>query len=295
MVDAKERINQNQFFELITGEEVSWQSIIYDLIKTEQLDPWDINIGVLAQKYVETVQQLEDMDFYVSSKVLLACSLLLRLKSEFLVNSYLQSLDEALYGVKDKAHYELERIQLEEGELPILTPRTPLARHKKVTLIELMNALNKAIDTENRRIRKVIRGRQAEKATLQVLPRGEQIPLKVRVKRIFDIISAHVGAGNAHLSFSALAPAREEKLAAFVPVLHLSNEGKLYLHQKDHFEDIKMTLTMVKEELEAIEKELEKNDGSVSAEVEEEIEELEELASEIEDSDALDHSEEVEE
>lgn len=287
MVDEKERINQNQFFDLITGEEVSWQSIIYDLIKTEQLDPWDIDLGVLADKYVDTVQQLENMDFFVSSKVLLACSLLLRLKSEILINSYIQSLDEALYGAKDKVKYELERIQLEEGELPILSPRTPLARHKKVTLVELMNALNKAIDTENRRIRKEIRGRQAEKATLEVLPRGEHIPLKIRVKRLFDIVLAHLSQGNDHIRFSSLAPEREEKVAALLPVLHLSNDGKLYLRQKNHFEEIHITLKMAKEEIEEIGKELEKNDGKDSEDVEEEIEELDEL-DEVEEIDPTD-------
>ena len=153
---GEDKINQNQFFDLITGEELSWQSIIFDLIKTEQLDPWDIDLGVLADRYVEIIKQLEEADFFISSKVLLACSLLLRLKSEILINSYLQSLDDALYGHEDGKKYELERIEIDEGELPDLVPRTPMSRHKKVTLTELMNALNKAIDTENRRIKREI-------------------------------------------------------------------------------------------------------------------------------------------
>ena len=149
-----DRIDQNQFFDLITSEELSWQSIIYDLIKTEQLDPWDIDLAVLAEKYVQTIQQLEDADFFISSKVLLACSLLLRLKSEILINSYIQDLNNALYGRKDEKRYELERIEINKDELPTLTPRTPMARHRKVTLKELMSALDHAITTENRRIKK---------------------------------------------------------------------------------------------------------------------------------------------
>ena len=92
-----DRINQNQFFDLITGEELSWQAIIYDLIKTEQLDPWDIDLGILAQKYVTTIQQLEDADFFISSKILLACSLLLRLKSAYLQCSLRVSILESLW------------------------------------------------------------------------------------------------------------------------------------------------------------------------------------------------------
>jgi segregation and condensation protein A len=252
------RISQNQFFDLITGEELSWQSIIYDLIKTEQLDPWDIDIAVLAEKYVQIIQQLEDADFFVSSKVLLACSLLLRLKSEILINSYIQDLNEALYGRKEEKKIDLEEFKIEEGELPDLTPKTPLARHKKVTLTELMSALNHAINTENRRIKKEINKKQAEKSALVVLPKGTHIPLKVRVKSIFGIVDSHIKTGNNHMKFSHLAPSKEEKLASFVPVLHLSNNGKVFLRQPKHFEDIHMTLKIHDDEFKELEEELER-------------------------------------
>jgi chromatin segregation and condensation protein Rec8/ScpA/Scc1 (kleisin family) len=63
-MDKKERINQSQFYDLITGEELSWQGMIYDLIRTEQLDPWDIDIGVLADGYAEKISQLEESNFF---------------------------------------------------------------------------------------------------------------------------------------------------------------------------------------------------------------------------------------
>ena len=255
-MEKGDRINQNQFLDLITSEELSWQSVIYDLIKTEQLDPWDINLGVLAEKYVETIQQLEEADFFISSKVLLACSLLLRLKSEILINSYIQDLNDALYGRKDDKRYELERIEIDEDELPILTPRTPMARHKKVTLKELMDALNHAINTENRRIKKEIKGRQAQKSALTVMPKDNFVPLKVRIKSIFGIVNNHLDQGNDHMKFSHLAESKEEKLASFVPILHLSNNGKIFLRQQIHFEDIHMTLKIHDDELKELENEL---------------------------------------
>jgi segregation and condensation protein A len=256
-MERGDRINQNQFFNLITSEELSWQTIIYDLIKTEQLDPWDIDLTILADKYVNTIQQLEDADFFISSKVLLACSLLLRLKSEILINSYIQDLNNALYGRRDEKRYELERIEIDENELPILSPRTPIPRHKKVTLKELMAALNKAIDTENRRIKKEIKGKQAQKSILTIMPKNNFVPLKVRIKNIFGIVNNHLTQGNTHMKFSHLAPAKEEKLASFVPILHLSNSGKIFLRQPKHFEDIHMTLKIHEDEIKEIEQELE--------------------------------------
>jgi len=255
-MESGDRIGQDQFFDLITRDELGWQAIIYDLIKTEQLDPWDIDIGVLADKYVEIIQQLEEADFFVSSKVLLACSLLLRLKSEILINSYIEDLNQALFGHKEEKKYELERIEIDEREIPLLVPRTPMARHKKVTLQELMKALNQAIDTENRRIRREIKGRQASKDVLTVLPKTNHVPLKVRVRSIFGLVKQHIGDGNEHMTFSHLAPSKEEKLSSFVPILHLSNNGKMFIRQPVHFDEIYMSFKMHPEEAEALAREI---------------------------------------
>ncbi len=256
--EVKERINQNQFYDLITGEDLSWQSLIYDLIKTEQLDPWDINLSVLADKYLEIIKAMEEANFFVSSKVLLACSLLLRLKAEILINRDIQSIDELLYGKEAKKVYEYERIELDEDELPILVPRTPLPRYKKVSLQELMSALNQAIETENRRIKKEIKVRQAEKSALVVMPRLDRIPLKDRISAVFAKIKATIiKPHKIQMAYSELAPSRDEKLSAFLPVLHLTNQEKLYLNQETHFEEIYMMLEKMKDEIIELKEDLE--------------------------------------
>lgn len=248
--NKSERINQNQFYDLITGEELSWQEIIYDLIKTEQLDPWDIDLSVLAEKYLEKIRALEEESFFVSSKVLLACALLLRLKSELLANRFIQSLDEALYGKKEDKRYEYERIFLDEDELPILIPKTPMPRFKRVTLQELMSALNKAIETENRRIKKEINVRQAERSALVVLPKHNRVNLKDRITLIFNKIKGSIRKPEKiQVTFSEIAPSRDEKLAAFLPILHLSNQERLYLNQEKHFDEIYLMLEKMQQEI----------------------------------------------
>lgn len=241
-IEEDNKINQQQVYDLITGEELSWQEIIYDLIRTEQLDPWDIDLSVLADKYLSKITNLEEENFFVSSKVLLACALLLRLKAELLVNKYIQDLNDVLYGKKEEKRYELQRIELEEGELPILMPKTPMPRQRKISLEELMSALNTAIETENRRIRKEIKQRQAEKSALVVLPKINRINLKDRIKEIYVKIRTNLGNSKIKMPFSELAPTREEKLSAFLPILHLSNQDKLYLDQPSHFEEIYLSL-----------------------------------------------------
>ncbi len=272
--ESNSKIGSDQFFDMITTDDLGWQAIIYDLIKTEQLDPWDIDIGVLADKYLLIIQQMEEANFFISSKVLLACSLLLRLKSEILVNHYIQDLNQILYGVKEEKKYEIERIEIDENELPILVPKTPMSRNKKVTLTQLMQALNQAIETESRRIRKEIKGRSAAKDVLTVLPRSSHVPLNVRIKSIFSIVKTHIKGENDSMRFSELAPSKEERLASFVPVLHLSNNKKIHLYQPIHFEEIHMSFKMHPEEIKAFEQEIgfESGESFDGAEVGEEFE-----------------------
>jgi len=239
---ANDKIGQSQVYDLITGDRPSWQTIIYDLIKTEQLDPWDINLVVLSKKYIEVIEQMEEANFFISSKVLLACSLLLRLKSEILVNSYIEELNDALYGVKEKKEYKPETIEIDEDEIPILIPRTPMPRFKKVTLQQLMFSLNKAIETETRRIRKEIRTKQAEKSALVVLPKRNHIPLKSRIKSIYEKIKNYLDHPEKNkMKYSELAQDKEAMISCFLPILHLSNDEKLWLHQEKHFDEIHMS------------------------------------------------------
>ena len=135
--EEKNNLKQEQIHDLLFGREIGWQEIIHDLINTEQLDPWDINITLLTNRYLEKIRELEEADFFISSKVLLAAALLLRIKSEILLNKYIKSIDDILFGKTEQKKQVLERIELEE-EIPELILRSPIPRFKKVTLKELM-------------------------------------------------------------------------------------------------------------------------------------------------------------
>ncbi|MEK6825886.1 MAG: segregation/condensation protein A [Nanoarchaeota archaeon] len=234
---AVQKVGQEQIHGLLFSDTLSWQSIIYDLINTEQLDPWDIDLAILSQKYLARIKNLEEENFFVSSKVLLAAALLLRMKSEILLHQDLPSLDAILYGEKKEKKYIQERIEL-EGEIPSLIARTPLPRYKKVTLEELMNALGKAITTENRRIKRLVIARQQEFETALSLPK-QRVNLKDQIAGIYRQLKEIFSKRETRLAFSELAgKTTEEKVASFVPLLHLDNQQKIWLEQESHFEEI---------------------------------------------------------
>lgn len=240
---VKPSVSQDEVHELIFSRELGWQEIIYDLINTEQLDPWNVDIVILTDKYMKKISQIEEADFFVSSKVLLAASLLLRIKSEYLLNRYVKSIDEILFGRKEEKKYELERIELDE-EIPELAPRSPIPRYKKVTLKELMEALNKAIDTENRRIKKEIIKKNALRETSISLPK-KTISIKDKIKDILDRVTGHFDSNSdsKKIGFNTLVgEKKDERIASFSPLLHLENQKKIWIEQPEHFEEFHIWL-----------------------------------------------------
>ena len=240
VLQIQPNIKQEQVHNILFNREIGWQEIIYDLINTEQLNPWDIDIMILTGKYLETLQKLEEADFFISSKVLLAAALLLRIKSEILLNEYIKSIDEILFGKKEFLNSKkLERIELDE-QIPELIPKSPMPRFKRVSLKELMEALNKAIITENRRIKKEIVKSNAIREVGISFPK-RKLSIQDKIKQIFSkiIYSLEENKNEKKINYNHLVgKEKNEKIFSFTPLLHLEHQKKIWLEQNAHFEDI---------------------------------------------------------
>lgn len=248
-MDNKESVGQDQIHDLIFNREIGWREIILDLINTEQLDPWDVNISVLADRFFEKVQEYQELDFFVSSKVILAASLLLRLKSELILNKYIRSIDDVLFDREDddiKKRSSFERIELDE-EIPDLILKSPIPRFKRVTLNELIESLNRAITTENRRIKKTIVNQNALRETGISLPK-RQFNFGNKMKNIHSKLISNFDANKSHnkVAYSNfIGEEREERALSFFPLLQLEMNGDVWLEQEVAFEEIHIWMKKV--------------------------------------------------
>jgi segregation and condensation protein A len=245
--EVKFSVDQNQVHDLLFNREVGWQEIIYDLINTEQLDPWNIDISVLSEGFLLRIQKYEETDFFVSSKVLLAAALLLRIKSEMILSRYMKSIDEILFGDKEEDKKNVfERIELDE-DIPDLIPRSPMPRFRKVTLKELIDSLNKAIITENRRIKKAIANQNALRESGISLPK-RKYNIQSKLKQIQGKVLLYFDANKSHKKVSytnIIGLDKEERALSFFPILQLENNGEFWLEQEEHFEEIHIWLKKV--------------------------------------------------
>ena len=231
---------QEQIHNILFNKEIGWQEIIYDLINTEQLDPWDIDISVLANKYLEKIGQFEEQNYLISSKVLLAAALLLRIKSEVLLSKYMKSIDEIIFGKKEEpAKRSIEMINIGDDILELF-PKSPLPRMRKVTLKELVESLNKAIITENRRIKREIVKKDIMREISITIPKKKYF-ISDKINEVYRKIEDYFRKNQAEkkVSLSKISgSSRDEKIITFVSVLHLEFQNKIWIEQDVYFGEI---------------------------------------------------------
>ncbi len=224
---------------LMDKDEITWQSIIYELVRTGQMDPWDIDISLLTRRYMETLKDLKEANFLISGKVVLAAAIMLKIKSDRLLNEKIASFDQQLFSEGETEEFEGFEDDLNKERLienPKLVAKTPLTRKKRVTLNDLVGALQKALEVDQRRtLRKLREKEHIEKVKIPEKKVDITTLIKSVYERIIDFFKK-----KEIVTFNELIPSerKEDKIMTFIPLLHLVNQGKVDIEQENHFGDI---------------------------------------------------------
>lgn len=235
-----ELVMQNQLYEmLIKEDEITWQTIIYDLIRSEQMDPWDIDLSLLTNKYLEAVKTMQEMNLFISGKVVLAAALLLRIKSTKLVAEDIAMFDEFLFH--SDSEELMDDLLLNEKpqrvkDIPRLAIKTPQARKRKVTVQDLLTALQKALEVNQRKVMRKINDR-----TINVQLPKIKFDVTLLIKNIYEKL-LELFKKEDEITFLRLVSSekKEDKIFTFIPLLHLDNQGKINLSQETPFGEIKI-------------------------------------------------------
>jgi len=238
-------MSQDRILSLVMQDnEITWQTILLDLVKSGEIDPWDVNISLLSQKYLSIIRQLQESNLFISGKVLLASAILLKIKSDKLLTEDIGSLDELMFppdiGSLDEFMTSGGRQRIILDVEPVLTIKTPQARKKKVQIDDLMDALERALEVNERRLFRI-----AEKDRI---PENLFIPeKKIDITKIIESLHEKIVlffTKKPKLTFSELVGSdkKEDKIITFIPLLHLSNHERVDLNQEQHFGEINITL-----------------------------------------------------
>lgn len=204
--------------------------MLLDLVISDDLDPWDIDLTDIADRFIRKVQKMRKLNLRLSGKTLLASSILLRMKSDCLIPNEAPQIEE---------EFGWGHIQNESTE-EIIPFKTPVRRRskRKTTLFELIDALQRALSEEM--IRKNFPKKDRIKPKL-IIPIDEK-NIKERMSKIYDMIKELTKA-NKLIKFSDLVSGkREEIIKVLIALLHLDSQRKITIWQKEIFGEIFITL-----------------------------------------------------
>lgn len=232
---------EEKIYDLLLKEsEVTWQEIIHNLVKDEQMDPWDVDLTKLTHKYIETVKKMKEMDYFISGKVLLASALLLKMKSHRLVQEDITNFDAFLFHQDQEEFQELgEYLPYHEHkvDIPRLGVRTPQARKRKVSIADLISALEKALRVDTRRKLRLQSFLAFHKPEIP----ERKVDISLLIEQVYKKLS-ELFQQRKSIPFSELDPGtgKQETILTLLPLLYLHNGKKISLEQEEAFSEIQI-------------------------------------------------------
>lgn len=245
LTQQRRSTNEQIFKILFENDELTWKQIIFGLIEAEEMDPWDIDLSLIAQRFLEMLKTLKKLDFRISGKMVLASAILLKMKSTKLIDEEIAALDNLINSTEESeiALFELPdgtiAVDVLQGERPKLFPKTPQPRKRKVSVYDLIEALEQALEVDAKRVR--IAPKMIKEAKLP----ENKVDMHEIIKSVYDQVNKHYEQKNAPLlTFDDLVPSDnpQDRVLTFIPLLHLDCQRKVDVLQDAPFTTIAIAL-----------------------------------------------------
>jgi segregation and condensation protein A len=206
----------------------TWKDILMELISSNSVDPWNIDLILLADGFIKKVKEMERMDFVVQANVILAASILLKYKSDYLKALSYQSDLQEFPAEADMPLGEAE-------ELPQLTLSSRIPPKRQITLDELVSEMERIIKYDEVERIHIPRGSIMETVDMDLGERDIELDMNL----VMDKVRENADSEGWSL-FSSLVKGAEMRDVVYtlLCVLHLVQLGSLDLRQDKMFGEI---------------------------------------------------------
>ncbi len=124
----------------------TWKEVLLELISSNRIDPWNIDLTELSDAFIRKVKEMEKMEFGVPANIILASAILLKYKSDYLKFLSYQS---------ELAEFDAQPVEtgpLDIEALPEISFAARIPPKRQVSLEELVVEMERVIkyDTEPR-------------------------------------------------------------------------------------------------------------------------------------------------
>ncbi|MBI4209985.1 MAG: segregation/condensation protein A [Candidatus Diapherotrites archaeon] len=216
-------------------EQPAWKTILIELVKTERMDPWEIDIADLASKYLKKINALTGNDLRLPANAILASAILLKFKANVLRISEIE--DEEEFLEKQKQMSVEERAEF-EAMLPDLKNIRKI-KEGKVSLDELVLSIEKMLNSAKKtKDRNILRER-----TKFIIP-AHDFDIDKAMEKVYKSITKAADSQGLVL-FSRLvkeSDTNEGIVRTFIPCLFLTNKGRINMWQDVFFGEIFLSL-----------------------------------------------------
>ncbi len=202
----------------------TWKEILLELIATRRLDPWNVDIVLIAEGFLKKIREMEKLDLLVPANIILAASILLRYKSDYI--RFEEPQAEVIMPL-DEGERVFESVpQLE------LSARIPPKR--QITLDELMGEMERVIKYDNGE-RTIRQPKPIDIVHIAV----KDFDIDKKMEEVFAQIETSIDE-QGWTMFSRIIPKNErtEIMYVLLSLLHLTQSQKVDIRQDEIFGDI---------------------------------------------------------
>ncbi|MFH1696460.1 MAG: ScpA family protein [Candidatus Diapherotrites archaeon] len=221
-------------------DQPEWKSILIDLVKSERMDPWDIDVAELADKYITKINAMDGTDLRLPANAILCSAILLKFKSRILKLSSIDEEDELLGG--KEGEMTREEMLAFEDMLPELKSMHRM-KEGKVSLDSLVESIERMLE-KSRGVKKRVEFAERPEFLIPAL----QENIEAKMDEVYALVKGSVDKEGLVL-FSQLAKGRSrpmDVIMVFLPVLFLANKGRLEIWQDEFFGEIFVSLVKEK-------------------------------------------------
>ena len=209
-------------------EQPAWKTILITLVKSERMDPWNIDVKVLAEKYLQKIRSLNSTDLRLPANAILASAILLKFKARSL----------RLPSLEEEEELRIKSLMTEEellgGMMPeLISPN--LVREGKVSLDQLVQSIEEILDKTKS---KVLRERDGRERPVFNLPFAG-LNMEAKMKEVLDLARTHADeTGLARFSTMVRGKETNDVVESFLALLFLINQNQVSAWQEILFGEI---------------------------------------------------------
>jgi segregation and condensation protein A len=227
--------------------------ILVNMAKRNELDPWNVNIVEVTDKYLHHLVELKQNNLRLTGRTLLFAAILLRLKSDILEGiDPLMLEEEAIAEFEedyDDPDFEMEQLAGRANIISIdeaLERRTSVKLNRKrvVTLKDLIKQLEfyeelerkRSLRNAHERAKRRVRS-YANLTADDIINLAHDEYIEDSVKRLFGILE-RLFESHERVELHELQTLGMDKISTYIALLFLSADGRVDLVQDEFYSDL---------------------------------------------------------